>query len=62
MCMMSTPQITRHRDSPDAKELALLVQAYAFDYHQPSKKIDIVANTCNPSTGKAETWGSLQLF
>lgn len=38
--MMSTPRVTRHRDSPVGKELALRVQAYAFDYHQPSKKTD----------------------
>lgn len=62
--MMSTPRVTRHIDSPVGKELALRMQAYAFDYHQPSKKkqIDMVAHTCNPSTGKAETWGSLPSY
>lgn len=60
---MSTPQVTRHGDSPVGKELALRVQAYAFDcISQVKKQIDMVAHTCNPSTGKAETWGSLPSY
>lgn len=36
--MISTPRVTRHRDSPVGKELALRVQAYAFDCISQVKK------------------------